>query len=53
MIDKLGISDEEIEAASEQMADFMENMGDFNLDNLSEMLILKILTALKLCLFPT
>lgn len=37
MIDKLGISDEEIEAASEQMADFMENMGDFNLDNLSEM----------------
>ena len=37
MIDKLGISDEEIEAASEQMANLMENMGDFDLDNLSEM----------------
>lgn len=53
MIDKLGISDEEIEAASEQMADFMENMGDFNLIICPKCLILKILTALKLCLFPT
>ena len=33
MIDKLGISDEEIEAASEQMANFMENMGDFDMLN--------------------
>ena len=37
MIDKLGISDEEIEAASEQMANFMENMGDFDMDSLGEM----------------
>ncbi|MDD6728016.1 MAG: ATP-dependent Clp protease ATP-binding subunit [Eubacteriales bacterium] len=37
MIDKMGISDEELEMASEQMADFMENMGDFNFDNLGEM----------------
>ena len=37
MIDKLGISDEEIEAASEQMANLMENMGDFDMDSLGEM----------------
>ena len=37
MIDKLGISDEELEMASEQMASFMENMGDFDFGNLGEM----------------
>ena len=37
MIDKMGISDEELEMASEQMANFMENMGDFNFDSLGEM----------------
>lgn len=37
MIDKLGISDEELEIASEQMANFMENMGDFDFGNLGEM----------------
>lgn len=37
MIDKLGISDEELEAASEQMSAFMENMDDFNFDDLGEM----------------
>ena len=37
MIDKLGISDEELEMASEQMSSFMENMEDFNFDNLGEM----------------
>lgn len=37
MIDKLGISDEELEMASEQMANFMENMGDFDFGNLGEM----------------
>ena len=37
MIEKLGISDEEIEAASEQMAQFMENMDDFNFGDLGEM----------------
>ena len=37
MIEKLGISDEEIEAASEQMAQFMENMEDFNFGELGEM----------------
>lgn len=37
MIDKMGISDEELEMASEQMASFMENMGDFNFDSLGEM----------------
>lgn len=37
MIDKMGISDDELEMASEQMADFMENMGDFNFDSLGEM----------------
>ena len=37
MIEKLGISDEELEQASEQMAQFMENMEDFNFDDLGEM----------------
>lgn len=37
MIDKLGISDDELEMASEQMASFMENMGDFDFGNLGEM----------------
>ena len=37
MIEKLGISDEEIEAASEQMSQFMENMEDFNFGDLGEM----------------
>lgn len=37
MIDKMSISDEDLEMASEQMADFMENMGDFNFENLGEM----------------
>ncbi len=37
MIEKLGISDEELEAASEQMSAFMENMDDFNFDDLGEM----------------
>lgn len=37
MIDKMGISDEELEMASEQMANFMENMGDFNFESLGEM----------------
>lgn len=37
MIDKMGISDEELEMASEQMADFMENMGDFNFESLGDM----------------
>ncbi len=37
MIEKLGISEEEIEAASEQMAQFMENMEDFNFGDLGEM----------------
>lgn len=37
MIDKMGITDEELEMASEQMSDFMENMGDFNFENLGEM----------------
>lgn len=37
MIDKLGISDEELEMASEQMAQFMDNMGDFNFGDMSEM----------------
>ena len=37
MIDKLGISDKELEMASEQMANFMENMGDFDFGNLGEM----------------
>ncbi len=37
MIDKMGISDEELEMASEQMSSFMENMGDFDFGNLGEM----------------
>ena len=37
MIEKMGISDEELEMASEQMANFMENMGDFNFDSLGEL----------------
>ena len=37
MIDKMGISDEELEMASEQMSAFMENMQDFNFDSLGEM----------------
>ncbi len=37
MIEKLGISEEEIEAASEQMAQFMENMDDFNFGDLGEL----------------
>lgn len=37
MIDKLGISDEELEMASEQMASFMENMDDFDFGSLGEM----------------
>ncbi|MCR5208090.1 MAG: ATP-dependent Clp protease ATP-binding subunit [Eubacterium sp.] len=37
MIEKLGISDEEIEAATEQMSQFMENMDDFNFGDLGEM----------------
>ena len=37
MIDKLGITDEELEAASEQMNMFMENMDDFDFGDLSGM----------------
>lgn len=37
MIDKLGISDDELEMASEQMANFMDNMEDFDFGNLGEM----------------
>lgn len=37
MIDKMGISDEELEMASEQMSNFMENMGDFDFGSLGEM----------------
>ena len=37
IIDKLGISDEELEAAGEQMSMFMENMDDFNFDDLGEL----------------
>ena len=37
MIEKLGISDEDLEAASEQMSAFMENMDDFNFNDLGEM----------------
>ncbi len=37
MIEKMGISDEDLEMASEQMASFMENMGDFDFGNLGEM----------------
>lgn len=37
MIDQLGISDEELEMASEQMSQFMENMNDFDFGSLGEM----------------
>lgn len=37
MIDKLGITDEELEAASEQMNMFMENMDDFDFGDLGGM----------------
>lgn len=37
MIDQLGVSDEELEAASEQMNTFMENMADFDFGSLGEM----------------
>ena len=36
MIDQLGISDEELEQASEQMSQFMENMQDFDFGSLNE-----------------
>ncbi len=36
-MDKMGITDEELELASEQMGQFMENMDDFNFGDLSEM----------------
>lgn len=37
MIEKMGISDEELEQASEQMSQFMENMDDFDFGSLGEM----------------
>ncbi len=37
MIDQLGLSDEELEQASEQMSQFMENMQDFDFGSLGEM----------------
>ncbi len=37
MIDQLGISDEELEMASEQMSQFMENMDGFDFGSLGEM----------------
>lgn len=37
MIDKLGLSDEDLETASEQMSQFMENMQDFDFGELGEM----------------
>ena len=37
MIDKLGITDEELEQASEQMNMFMQNMDDFDFGDLGEM----------------
>ncbi len=37
MIDQLGVSDEELEIASEQMSEFMENMGDFDFGALGDM----------------
>lgn len=37
MIEKLGISDEELEQASEQMSQFMENMEDFDFGDLGSM----------------
>lgn len=36
MIEQLGISDEELEQASEQMSQFMENMQDFDFGSLGE-----------------
>ncbi len=38
MIDQLGISHEELEQASEQMSQFMENMQDFDFGSVGEML---------------
>ena len=38
MIDKLGITDEEFENASEQMNTFMENMDDFDFGSLNDMI---------------
>jgi ATP-dependent Clp protease ATP-binding subunit ClpA len=37
MIDKMGISDDELEQASEQMSQFMENMDDFDFGSLGDM----------------
>ena len=37
MIDQLGLRDEDLEAASEQMTQFMENMDDFDFGDLGEM----------------
>lgn len=37
MIDRLGLSDEDLETASEQMSQFMENMQDFDFGDLGEM----------------
>lgn len=37
MIEQLGLSDEDLEAASEQMTQFMENMDDFDFGDLGEM----------------
>lgn len=37
MIEKMGISDEELELAQEQMSQFMDNMQDFNFGDLGEM----------------
>ncbi len=37
MIDKLGLSDEDLETASEQMSQFMENMQDFDFGDFGEM----------------
>ena len=37
MIEKLGISDDELELASEQMDQFMENMDDFDFGDLGDM----------------
>ncbi len=37
MIDQLGLSDEELEQASEQMSQFMENMQDFDFGSLGDM----------------
>lgn len=37
MIEKMGISDEDLELAQEQMSQFMDNMQDFNFGDLGEM----------------